>query len=146
MEFRGRLTRIQLLGFGQRLSRTVLENSPQVSPWRDGLSGVRTCLRASVGSAEASWDQSASTSRTSEVGHRRAENAVNGRLREDGLAQSTPGDVPVRTRATSTAAGLGLVADLLEGLLGRLEVIALKLDPPVLHRAPRTAGVLEAGR
>ena len=67
------------------------------------------------------------------------------RLGEDGLAQSTPGDVPVRTRAASTAAGLGLVADRLEGLPGRLEVIALKLDPPVLHRAARTAGVLEAG-
>src|SRR5215469_2862838 len=59
--------------------------------------------------------------------------------------QSTPGDVPVRTRATSNAAGLGLVADRLEGLLSRLEVIALKLDPPVLHRAARTASVLEAG-
>jgi hypothetical protein len=67
------------------------------------------------------------------------------RLGEDCLAQSTPGDVPVRTRATSTAAGLGLVADRLEGLLGRLEVIALKLDPPLLHRAARPAGVLEAG-
>jgi hypothetical protein len=42
-------------------------------------------------------------------------------------------------------AGRGLVADLLEGLLDRLEVIALKLDPSLLYGAARTAGVLEAG-
>jgi len=64
---------------------------------------------------------------------------------EDCLAKSTPGDVPVQTRATSTVAGRGLVADLLEGLLDRLEVIALKLDPSLLYGAARTAGVLEAG-
>jgi hypothetical protein len=50
---------------------------------------------------------------------------------------------PGRPHEASPAAGPGLVADRLERPLGRLEVIALELDPPVLHRTARSAGVLE---
>src|SRR5262249_3914191 len=49
---------------------------------------LRLLLRASAGPAEASSDQSASASRTSEVGHGRAENAVIGRAWEESASLS----------------------------------------------------------
>jgi hypothetical protein len=94
-EFRERLARFQLLGFGHTLSRIALDNLPQLQPWRDGLSGVRECLRASVGSTEASDSRLARVGRIDRSIERQAEPNRPGHLVGQPSAHGVPSPGPL---------------------------------------------------